>query len=247
MKRIPNESIDLVLTDPPYMISGSTIIRRQRNPVKFGREWKFKGKDINYQFGDWDIFKDISDYLQFTSAWFQECIRSLRKGGHIVTFFDKHKITYLVHVAEEMNIKSRQCLFWIKSNPVPQARKVSLMSAVELCYWGTKETTARKFATFNYELGQHPDYIVCPICSGHERYDFGFHPTQKPLKVIKWIIKYLSKKNDIVLDPFIGSGTTAVACKQLDRHYIGFEINSKYCEIAEKRLRSAVCQEEFDF
>jgi len=238
MKEIPDNSIDLVLTDPPYMISSSLKIRRQRNPMKFAKKWKFKGKDINYEFGDWDIFETMTDYLNFTEQWFKECIRVLRKGGHIVSFFDKHKLSYLVHWAEELNVKTRQCLFWIKSNPVPQARKVAFMSAVELSYWGTKETTERKFATFNYQLGQHPDYIIAPICSGKERHQFGFHPTQKPEKVIEWIMSYLSNKGDIILDPFVGSGTTAVVAKKLGRNYIGIELKPEYVKIAEARLNA---------
>ena len=237
LKEIPDNSIDIVLTDPPYMISSSLKIRRQRNPMKFNKkQYKFKGKDIDYKFGDWDIFNTMTDYLQFTEVWFKESIRVLKKGGHIVSFFDKHKLSYLVHWADELNVKTRQCLFWIKSNPVPQARKVAFMSAVELCYWGTKETITRKFATFNYQLGQHPDYIITPICSGHERHQFGFHPTQKPEKVIAWIMSYLSNPNDIVLDPFLGSGTTAVVAKKLGRNYIGIELNAEYIDIANKRL-----------
>ena len=237
MRMIPDKCMDLVLTDPPYMISSSVKIRRQRNPMKFTKQWKFKGKDINYEFGDWDIFETMTDYLEFVGQWFKECIRVLRKGGHIISFFDKHKLSYLVHWADKLNVKTRQCLFWIKNNPVPQARKVSFMSAIELCYWGTKETTERKFATFNYKLGQHPDYIICPICSGHERNDFGFHPTQKPLKVIEWILSYLSNKNDLVLDPFMGSWTTARACKNLKRNFIGCDVSEKFCRMGEQRLR----------
>lgn len=258
LPKIPDGSIDLVLTDPPYMISSSVKIRRQRNPLKFdskskmaaglrarqwirkneGRtEWKFKGKDIEYEFGSWDIFETMTDYLKFTEEWFKECIRVLRKGGHVITFCDKHKITYLVHWAEKLGVKTRQPLFWVKSNPVPQARKVAFMSAIEMCYWGTKETTGREFATFNYELGQHPDYVKEPICSGNERRQFGFHPTQKPLKVIEWILSYLSKKDDIVLDPFLGSGTTAIACKRLKRNFIGIEKEPKYVKMSRERIK----------
>ena len=247
MKGIPDNSVSVVITDPPYMISSSVKIRRQRNPMKFKRQWKFKGKDVNYEFGDWDIFKDMNEYLEFTGRWFRECIRILKKGGHIVAFFDKHKLSYLVHWAEELKVKSRQCLFWIKTNPVPQARKVAFMSAIELCYWGTKETTAREFATFNYQLGQHPNYIMTPICSGKERSDYGFHPTQKPEKVISWIMKYLSNEGDIILDPFTGKATIPVVAKKLNRNYIACEISGEYYEMAKERLANTLYNEEFNF
>ena len=177
-KDIPNNSIDCVITDPPYMISSTVTIRRQRNPMKFGspksidkdskmamairqRDWlhkrkgykdyKYKGKDISFEFGEWDHFESLEEYLKFSEKWFTECIRVLKKGGHIVTFWDKHKLTYLVDFANKLNVKNRQCLFLIKTNPVPCARKVNFMSAIELAYWGTKETTAKCFSTFNHK------------------------------------------------------------------------------------------------
>lgn len=63
------------------------------------------------------------------------------------------------------------------------------------------------------------------------------HPTQKPIPLMKWIIQNYSKENDLILDPFLGSGTTAVACQELGRRFIGIEISEKYCQIARERLR----------
>lgn len=154
LKEIPDNSIDAVITDPPYMISSTVKIRRQRNPVKFGdkksidrdskmamglrqRDWlhkrkgykdyKYKGKDISFEFGEWDIFPDLNSYLEFSKKWFLECIRVLKKGGHILTFWDKHKLTYLADWSRELNVKPRQCLWWIKSNPVPCLSKDSMI------------------------------------------------------------------------------------------------------------------------
>lgn len=238
LKHIPTDSIDLVLTDPPYMISSTVKIKRQRNPMKF---CKYKGKDISFNFGEWDIFPSLRNYLKFSKTWFCEAIRVLKKGGHIVTFWDKHKLTYLVKWAEKLRVKSRQSLLWIKSNPVPCARKVNFMSAFELAYWGTKETTERKFATFNYELGQHPNYFIHCIV-GHTTKKDGerSHPCQKPIALGEWIVSYLSNENDIVLDPFCGSGTFCVSAKGFNRRYIGIDTNPAYCRIAEERLLNTI-------
>jgi len=160
----------------------------------------------------------------------------MRDGAHLLVFFDKFKITPLVWWVKEHDGVARQPLFWIKENPVPMARKVSFMNAVSLIFWATKHSTSRRYATFNYELGQHPDYEFAPICGGHERYDHGFHPTQKPEKIVKWLVEYLSKPNDLVLDPFLGSGTTAVVAKRLGRRFIGIEVSREYCEMARRRL-----------
>ena len=241
MKSIPTGSIDLVLTDPPYRISSTVKIRRQRNPMKFGKVYKYQGKDISFEFGEWDIFPTLKDYLKFSKAWFHEAIRVLKKGGHIISFWDKHKLTYIVRWAEKLNVKPRQPLFWLKSNPVPCARKVNFMSGVELAFWGTKETTARKFATFNYQLGQHPDYFMHSIV-GHTTYKDGgrSHPCQKPISFGEWVILYLSNKGDIILDPFCGSGAFCVAAKGLNRKYIGIDSKKKYTEITERRLNNAM-------
>ena len=257
LPQIPSNSIDMVLCDPPYMISSTVKIRRQRNPMKFdknsslaislrerkqlrkieSKDYKYKGKDISFEFGDWDIFPSLKDYLKFSKQWFTECIRVLKKGGHIISFWDKHKLTYIVKWAEKLDVKSRQCLFLIKTNPVPCARKVNFMSGVEMAYWGTKETTQRKFATFNYQLGQHADYFRHCIV-GHTTKEDGerVHPTQKPIAMMKWIISYLSNPNDIILDPFAGSGTTLAAAKSLGRKYIGIEKEEKYVNACKKRF-----------
>ena len=110
------------------------------------------------------------------------------------------------------------------------------MNAVNSIIWITKHSTSRKYATFNYELGQHPNYIITPTCGGKERYEYGFHPTQKPLKVYEWLIKYLSNENDLIMDPFVGSGTALVAARNLNRNAIGIEINDEYINMAKRRV-----------
>jgi DNA modification methylase len=230
---IPSDSVDLILTDPPFMISKEAKITRSRNPLKF---YKYKGKDIDLFFGKWDVFESEEKYWEFTFKWLEEVWRTLRKGGHLIVFFDKFKITPLVKWVKEHDGIARQPLFWIKENPVPMARKVSFMNAVSLIFWATKHSTSRKFATFNYQLGQHPDYEFAPICSGHERYDYGFHPTQKPERIVKWLMEYLSNESDTVLDPFLGSGTTMKVARDLKRNCIGIEIDPKYIEMTKNRL-----------
>jgi DNA modification methylase len=232
MRKIPNESVDMVLTDPPFMISKEATITRGRNPLKY----KFVGKDISFMFGSWDVFESEEKYWEFTFNWMDEAWRVMRKGAHLLIFFDKFKITPLVKWIKEHDGIARQPLFWIKENPVPMARKVSFMNAISLIFWATKHSTSRRYATFHYELGQHPDYEFAPICGGHERYDYGFHPTQKPEKIISWLLEYLSNENDVILDPFVGSGTTCVVARRLNRHYIGFEIDPKYVAMARQRL-----------
>lgn len=233
MKQIPDASVDTIIADPPFMISREATITRSRNPKKY----KFVDKDISMMFGDWDVFETEDKFWEFTFKWMNEANRVLRKGGHFIIFFDKFKITPIIEWARKNGYIPRQPLYWIKTNPVPMAKKVSFMNAVSLIIWLTKGSTSRKYAKFHYELGQHKDYILAPICGGKERYEFGSHPTQKPLSVINWLMEYLTDKDDLVLDPFMGSGTTAVSAKSLGRHFIGFELEKKYYDIANNRLK----------
>lgn len=214
MKEIPDSSIDLILTDPPYDLQKSFII--VRNGGKYG-----KAKTINPNF-DWD---NKVDYI-----WINECYRVLKEFGVFIVFYNMRYIQSIIEYGESLDFYLRQVCGWHKSNPVPQVRKVKWASALELFIIMTK---GKGKHTFNWELGYKHNVLESPICMGNERTE---HETQKPIKIFKEIIEYWSKENDIVLDPFIGSGTTAATCIRTNRNFIGIEINEKYYNIAKKRI-----------
>lgn len=239
LKKIEEGSIDLIITDPPWFISQEIKIHRSMNPKKY----KYVGKDISLDFGPWDHFESEEEYLKFTRKWFTECVRVLRDGGHLITFFDIMRITHLVNLAKELNCIPRQVLFWRKTNPVPRARCVDFMVSLEAAPWFTKKTKSRKVATFNYKLGQQRNYVDSAI-PGHTTKEDGkrIHPTQKPIKVIETWMKYLSNPGDIVLDLFAGSGPVGVAAEHLGRNSIQIEISPKYANLSYKRLKDVVAQ-----
>jgi len=224
-------SVNMVLTDPPWMVSSEVIIHRSMKPKKY----KYVGRNIVLDFGEWDHFENEEQYWEFTASWFSEAVRTLRPGGHLITFFDQNRVTPLIELARSLGCTMRQQLYWLKSNPVPRARKVDFMVALEHACWFTKEP--RQKATFNYQLGQQANYVTAPI-PGHTTSENGdrCHPTQKPIKVISVWISYLSNEGDIILDPLMGSGSTLVAARRLGRKAIGIDISEKYCELARKRL-----------
>lgn len=225
LKEMTDNSIDLILTDPPYMISKEIKIARSGN-------YKYKGKDISQDFGEWDKqWETKEDYIKWCKIWWKDCIRVLKNYKHLLFFFDKAKVSYAWDFMEENGMKGRSPIFWIKSNPVPRARKVDFMKSVEEILWFTKLAVKQKY--FNWYLGQAKDYIIDSI-SHLPR----FHPTQKPLKPLKQIMLYLSNQEEIVLDPFAGSGSTLVACKKLKRKWIGIEISEEFCEITKRRLKN---------
>jgi len=216
MKDIPDGSIDLLLTDPPYNVSNKTKITR--NGGKFG-----KAKTIDMDFGDWD--KNVimwTDYID-------EFVRLLAPNGCLIMWYDRLLLgTVGIYLQDTYGFQVWHIGSWVKSNPAPQARKVKWQTGTEMFLVATKNKGTGHH--FNFKLGQSPDYFKHSVSYPH------IHPTQKPLELTKWQVNYWSFENDLVLDPFAGSGTTLVACKQLGRRYIGFENNAEYFEKANKRL-----------
>lgn len=233
MENLSNNSIDLILTDPPYNISSEVIITRGRNKMKF------KGSDLILNFGDWDKFDSDEDYWKFTQSWIDECVRVLRNGGMFCSYFDRDKINFLsMYLQKKHDFKVKGYYADCKSNPVPQARKVKWMNGWEIIGMWQKPNGK---LTYNYQLGQAKDWGIRPIV-GHTTKEDGkrVHPTQKPISLMKKFIAYWSNENDLVLDLFMGSGTTLRACKDLGRKCIGIEINEKYCDTTIKRLGQEV-------
>jgi len=225
---IPDESIDLIITDPPYKISieGNKIIRTYVHD-----NWK-RRSDIGLDFGEWDRqWKDDKEYFEWVAAWFSECVRVMKKGGWIYIFFDKQKTGYFdLFLAPYFGIKSRTIYVWVKTNPVPSFRKVNWNSGTEHIWVGSKGGSKLK----NFKEQKYmANYFLFPNASSYKETE---HPTEKPVDLINHLIEVNSNINDIVLDPFLGSGSTAVACKMLNRRFIGIEINKEYCEMAQRRL-----------
>jgi len=218
---------DMVITDPPYGISKNTVIRR-------GPHTKFQGGDIVLHFGPWDDFGGEENFWGFTSAWVRAADRLLRPGGVFCSFLDRDKINFLsAFLQKSLGYKQKGYFLWVKLNPTPQVRKVKFMNAWEVCGIWQKPGGP---LTFNWQLGQHPDYIALPTNADGKR----LHPTQKPLRLVETLVAYWTRPGDLVLDPFLGSGTTALAAKKLGRKCIGIEQDEKYCRTATER-----CSQEF--
>lgn len=242
LPKISDNSIDMVLTDPPFNISSDVKIVDVRGKER---------RTIDYNFGEWDKFSE-EEYESFTNKWVEECARVLKWGGHFVTYFAKEYIGLLMDFWKRKGWQIRDCLVWVKSNPVPQLRRVKFQQATEFIFWGTKgsKEQLRKMRvkpTFNYQLGQHPNYWIKPILGGKERlkiYDKKTgkmkvaHPTQKREDIAEDLIKYLSNEGDVILDPFCGVGTHCIAAKRLGRHFIGCENNELFYRLALERLNN---------
>ena len=209
MKNIPDKSVDLVLTDPPYNIA------RDNNFNTMGR--------AGIDFGEWDKGADLFSYID-------ECSRVLTDNGSFVVFNDWKNLGDIARYAESLDFDTKDMLRLEKSNPMPRNRDRRYITDYECAIWFTKKKAKW---TFNRQDAsyQRPKF-VCSI-------DKGLHPTQKSLKLMQELIMIHSNEGDVVLDCFMGSGTTGVAAKNLNRNFIGIEMDEGYFKIAQERIEKA--------
>ena len=217
IKQIPSNSVDLILIDPPYEISRPTNFQ---SGEETGRDTdRFR---ISMDFGEWD--------KNFTGleVVIKEGYRILRQGGTMICFYDLWKIETLKNLYDSNKFKQVRFIEWMKTNPVPINSKINYFTnAREVAVSAIKGSKP----TFNssYDNGLYS----YPICTGKER---TIHPTQKPLSLITDLVLKHSNEGDTVLDCFMGSGTTGVACKNTNREFIGIELDEKYYKVACERL-----------
>jgi site-specific DNA-methyltransferase (adenine-specific)/modification methylase len=233
LKKLQNNSVDLLLTDPPYNAS-STVINLPNNTTG-GAFYK-----INEE---WDKFDNSADYLNWTRQWLKETDRVLKNMGSSLICCSIHNISEIIFVLKELKYRPLNIITWKKTNPMPNITKRMLTHSVEFVVWFAKD----RGWTFNYDdmkkynnNKQLRDVWEFALCQGNERLkgknNRASHPTQKPLKLFDRLIEMASNKNDIILDPFIGSGTTAISCLNMSRNYIGIENNVDYYNLANARI-----------
>jgi len=261
LSTIDKNSIDLILTDPPYIISKDTGMNKHYNNVKEAEQngiehvkseedWEnFKTekniktdvKKDNYMkygtiygkkycvktdYGDWDKDFTIESLEMFISEYYNK----LKKGGTMIIFFDLWKITPLKEIMEKCKFKQIRLIEWIKTNPQPlnsstnyltNCREIALLGVK-----GGKPTFNSKYDNAIYRF---------PLQGGKNR----FHPTQKSVLLFEELIKKHSNEGDIVMDTFIGGGTTAIACKNTNRNFKGCEISKEYYDTVINILNSS--------
>lgn len=213
-------SIDLVLIDPPYEVSRDTNFQSGEPNGKDTDRFR-----VSMDFGEWDKNFTGLDIV------IKKCYQKLRKGGTLICFYDLWKITTLKEYFDNAKFKQIRLLIWEKTNPVPINSKVNYL------------TNSREIAVSGVKGGKptfHSEYdngvYKYPICHDKGR----FHETQKPLALIKDMILKHSNEGDTVLDCFSGSGTTAVACIETNRNFVGCEINPTYFEKSNDRIKNLI-------
>lgn len=205
MRSMPDNCVDLVVTDPPYEIAMGGGGRLKKGRVYYGGQLDkiANGFDINRTFAEIErVCKKLNLFCFCSNKQISKIMRWGEERGHSVTL-----------------------LAWHKPNAIPFTNN-TFKSDLEFCVYmrekGVNIKGRSKLFTHN---------------CGKSKYG---HPTEKPIEIIKKLILTASSEGDLIFDPFMGSGTIAAACKELNRNFIGCEIESKYCEMAEKRLRETV-------
>lgn len=233
LQQVPDDTADLIFADPPYNLQLEGDLFRPDmsmvNPVNDG----------------WDRFGSFSEYDSFTEAWLGECRRVLKPGGCIWVIGTYHNIFRVGKILQDKGFWILNDIIWIKTNPMPNFRGARFTNAHETLIWAVKSKTSRytfhyrSMKTFNDDLQMRSDWLI-PVCRGAERVKeegHRAHPTQKPEELLYRIILATTNPEDLVLDPFAGSGTSAVVAKRLGRYFLGFERDASYIEMATMRLK----------
>ncbi len=236
MRMLPAASVHCVFADPPYNLQLRGELRRPDDSLVDGVD------------EDWDRFTDFAAYDAFTRAWLGECRRLLRKDGTLWVIGAYHNIFRIGAILQDLGFWVLNDIVWRKANPMPNFRGRRFTNAHETLIWAARQRDSRH--KFNYQamkalnddIQMRSDWFI-PLCTGPERlrnaHGLKLHPTQKPEALLHRVLLASTGHGDIVLDPFVGTGTTAVVAKRLHRHFIGIERHPAYVEAAWGRIRAA--------
>lgn len=241
LNALPEKSVDLIFADPPYNL-------QLRQPL-----WRPNMTKVDAVDDEWDRFDSFQAYDDFCLSWLNACRQVLKDNGTLWVIGTYHNIFRIGKLMQDLGFWILNDVIWIKNNPMPNFRGVRFTNAHETLIWACKFKGAKY--TFNHHamknlndgLQMRSDWLL-PLCSGKERIKIDgkkAHATQKPEALLYRVILASSKPGDVVLDPFLGSGTTAVVAKKLHRHWVGIEADPNYLRIAQQRIER-VTPEAFD-
>ena len=235
MRMLPPASVHCVFADPPYNLQLRGELRRPDDSLVDGVD------------EEWDRFADFATYDAFTREWLTECRRLLRKDGTLWVIGAYHNIFRIGAALQDLGFWVLNDVIWRKANPMPNFRGRRFTNAHETLIWAARGRDSRH--RFNYaamkalndDIQMRSDWFL-PLCTGPERlrnqHGLKLHPTQKPEALLHRVLLASTAPGEIVLDPFIGTGTTGVVAKRLHRHFIGIERHPAYAEAAIGRVRA---------
>src|SRR5215475_810997 len=230
-------SVDLVFADPPYNLQLQGDLKRPDD------------SRVDAVDDDWDKFASFSAYDDFTRAWLSACRRVMKPSATLWVIGSYHNIFRVGAQLQDLGFWILNDIVWRKSNPMPNFRGRRFTNAHETLIWATRDASKRNY-TFNYEalkagnddIQMRSDWLI-PLCTGEERLKGPdgrkLHPTQKPEALLARAILSASRPDDLVLDPFCGSGTTGAVARRLRRRFVGIERDAAYAAVAQERIAGA--------
>jgi modification methylase len=236
MAKLPAESVDLVFADPPYNLQLQGDLKRPDD------------SRVDAVDDAWDKFSSFAAYDDFTRAWLTACRRVMKPAATLWVIGSYHNIFRVGALLQDLGFWILNDIVWRKSNPMPNFRGRRFTNAHETLIWAAREEGAKAY-TFNYEalkaanedVQVRSDWMLA-LCTGAERLKTGngkkLHPTQKPEALLARVILASSRPDDLVLDPFCGTGTTGAMAKRLGRRFIGIERDGGYAAAAQARIAS---------
>lgn len=237
LENIPENTFDMIFADPPYMLSNGGITCQN-------------GKFVSVDKGKWDESQGIEANFDFHKKWLDACKKVLKKNGTLWVSGTYHSIYSCGYAMQLLNFHILNDIAWFKPNASPNMSCRYFTASHETLIWARKDKKATHI--FNYNSMKNGDFSsdfikkpnrqmrsVWAIGSpkANEK-TFGKHPTQKPLALLERIILASTNEGDLILDPFMGSGTTGVAALKYNRKFIGIEKEKEFIKIAEQRLQN---------
>src|SRR6266516_6176972 len=234
MAKLPAESVDLIFADPPYNLQLQGDLKRPDD------------SRVDAVDDHWDKFSSFVAYDDFTRAWLIACRRVMKREATLWVIGSYHNIFRVGAILQDLRFWILNDVVWRKSNPMPNFRGRRFTNAHETLIWAGRDPGAKGY-TFNYEalkagndgVQVRSDWTI-PRCTGEERLKGSdgkkLHPTQKPEALVARVILASSRPDDLVLDPFCGSGTTGAVAKRLRRRFVGIERDPDYAAAARARI-----------
>src|SRR5262252_8662319 len=230
LARLPAETVDLVFADPPYNLQLQGDLKRPDD------------SRVDAVDDDWDKFASFSVYDDFTRAWLLACRRVMKPNATVWVIGSYHNIFRVGALMQDLRFWILNDVVWRKLNPMPNFRGRRFTNAHETLIWAAREPGGKGY-TFNYDalkagnedIQMRSDWTLA-LCTGEERLKGKdkkkLHPTQKPEALLARVILAASRPDDLVLDPFSGTGTTGAVAKRLGRRFIGIERERAYAAAA---------------
>jgi site-specific DNA-methyltransferase (adenine-specific) len=226
LEEVPAESIDMVFADPPYFLSNGGVTCKS-------------GRMVSVNKGEWDRSHGVDADFRFHMKWLSQCQRVLRPNGTIWVSGTRHVIYAVGFAMQTLGFKLLNDIVWHKRNPPPNLCCRYFTHATETILWAGRDESTRH--VFDYRLmksmnhGKQMQSVWSLMAPRGAEKVHGSHPTQKPLELLERIVLASTRPDDVVLDPFSGSGTTGIAAIRNGRRYVGMELEDQYIDLAARR------------